>query len=137
MLFYEHKKTTKNKDLVQCIFTGIYILWLVLLLIIHRLLDSLVVECRLRVQEVPCSIPSQGPRHTKDVINMVPVVPLFSTQHSNICFIEIFVVQFDTLTTNEISSHLGTGAQFHNQGFTLSVNPINCWSKFKWFAVLC
>ena len=26
------------------------------------------------------SIPSQGPRHTKDVKN-VPVVPLFSTQH--------------------------------------------------------
>ena len=32
--------------------------------------------------EVPGSIPSQGPRHTKDVIKMVPVVPLFSTQHS-------------------------------------------------------
>ena len=30
----------------------------------------------------PGSIPSQGPRHTKDVIKMVPVVPLFSTQHS-------------------------------------------------------
>jgi len=28
----------------------------------------------------PGSIPSQGPRH-KDVIKMVPVVPLFSTQH--------------------------------------------------------
>ena len=27
------------------------------------------------------SIPSQGPRHTKDVIKMVPVVSLFSTQH--------------------------------------------------------
>ena len=25
---------------------------------------------------------SQGPRHTKDVIKMVPVVPLFSTEHS-------------------------------------------------------
>ena len=37
--------------------------------------DSLVVECWLRVQEVPGSIPSQGPRHTKDVIKMVPVVP--------------------------------------------------------------
>ena len=46
-----------------------------------RLLDSLVVECWLRVREVPGSIPSQGPRHTKDVIKMVPVVPLFSTQH--------------------------------------------------------
>ena len=47
----------------------------------NRLLDSLVVECWLRVREVPGSILSQGPRHTKDVINMVPVVPLFSTQH--------------------------------------------------------
>ena len=28
------------------------------------------------------SIPSQGPRHTKDVIKMVPVVPLFSIEHS-------------------------------------------------------
>jgi len=24
----------------------------------------------------------QGPRHTKDVIKMVPVVPLFNTDHS-------------------------------------------------------
>ena len=40
-----------------------------------RLLDSLVVECWLRVWEVPGSIPSQ------DVIKIVPVVPLFSTQH--------------------------------------------------------
>ena len=47
----------------------------------YRLLDSLVVECWLRVREVPGSIPSQGPRHTKDVIKMVPVVPLFGTQH--------------------------------------------------------
>ena len=39
------------------------------------------VECWLRVREVPGSIPSQGPRHTKDVIKMVPVVPLFGTQH--------------------------------------------------------
>ena len=31
--------------------------------------------------EVPGSIPSQGSCHTKDVIRMVPVVPLFSTQH--------------------------------------------------------
>ena len=49
--------------------------------IIHRLLDSLVVECWLRVRELPGSIPSQGPRHTKDAIKMVPVVPLYSTQH--------------------------------------------------------
>ena len=47
----------------------------------HRLLDSLVVECWLRVWEVPGSIPCKGPRHTKDVIKMVPVVSLFSTQH--------------------------------------------------------
>ena len=47
---------------------------------IDRLLSSLVVECWLRVREVPGSIPSQGPRHTKDVIKMVPVVPLFSTE---------------------------------------------------------
>ena len=26
---------------------------------------------------------SQGPRHTKDVTKMVPVVPLFSTEHKN------------------------------------------------------
>ena len=49
--------------------------------LIHRLLDSLVVECWHRVREIPGLIPSQGPRHTKDVIKMVPVVPLFSTQH--------------------------------------------------------
>ena len=48
----------------------------------YRLLDSLVVECWLRVREVPGSIPSQGPRHTIDVITMVPVIPLFSTEHS-------------------------------------------------------
>jgi len=27
------------------------------------------------------SIPSHGPRHTKDVKKMVPAVPLFSTEH--------------------------------------------------------
>ena len=48
----------------------------------YRLLDSLVVECWLRVREVPGSIPSQGSRHTKDIIKMVAVVPLFSTEHS-------------------------------------------------------
>ena len=48
----------------------------------YRLLDSLVVECWHRVLEVPGSIPSQGPRHNKDVIKMVPAVPLFSTEHS-------------------------------------------------------
>ena len=46
---------------------------LIFIYIICRLIDSLVVECWLRV-------PSQGPRYTKDVIIMVPVVPLFSTQ---------------------------------------------------------
>ena len=46
----------------------------------HRLLDSLVLAW---VREVPGSIPSQGPRHTKDVIKMVPKVPLFCTEHSN------------------------------------------------------
>ena len=50
--------------------------------LVYRLLDSLVVECWLRVGEVPGSIPSQGPRHTKDVIKMEPVAPLFSTEHS-------------------------------------------------------
>ena len=30
------------------------------------------------MREVPGSIPSQGPRHT---VIMVPVVPLFSTEH--------------------------------------------------------
>jgi len=25
---------------------------------------------------------------------------------------------------------------FHNQGLTLSVNPFNCWSNYKWFSVL-
>ena len=39
--------------------------------------SSIVVECWLRVGEVPGSIPSQGPRHTKDVIKIV-VVPLFN-----------------------------------------------------------
>ena len=34
------------------------------------------------MREVPGSIPSQGPRHTKDVIKLVPVVSLFSTEHS-------------------------------------------------------
>ena len=47
----------------------------------NRLLYSLVVECWHRVREVPGSIHSQGLRHTKDVIKMVPVVPLFGTQH--------------------------------------------------------
>ena len=48
----------------------------------YRLLNSQVVECWLRVREVPGSIPSQGPSYTKDVIKMVPIVPLFGTEHS-------------------------------------------------------
>ena len=48
----------------------------------YRLLDGLAVGCWLRVREVPGSIPSQGPRHTKDVIQMVTVVPLFRTEHT-------------------------------------------------------
>ena len=40
---------------------------------INRLFDSnrLMEECWLRVLEVPGSIPSQGPGHTKDVIKIV------------------------------------------------------------------
>ena len=45
-------------------------------LIHDRLLDRLVVECWHQVREVPGSIPHL----TKD-IKMVPVVPLFSTEH--------------------------------------------------------
>ena len=70
------------KPVYLSILTIIYILliggWLNLE---DRLLDSLVVECWLRVWEVPGSIPSQGLRHTTDGTKMVPVVPLFSTQH--------------------------------------------------------
>ena len=48
----------------------------------HCLLDSLVVECWLWVWKGPGSIPNEGLHHTKNVIKMVPVVPLFSTEHS-------------------------------------------------------
>ena len=44
---------------------------------VKALLDTFIMP----LPEVPGSIPSQGPRNTKDVIKMVPVVPLFSTQH--------------------------------------------------------
>ena len=54
----------------------------VLSMLHYRLLNSLVVGCWHRVREVPGSIPSLGPRHTADVIKMVPVVPLFCTEHS-------------------------------------------------------
>ena len=57
-------------------------MWVVKHIVPAFILDSLVVECWLRVREVPGSIPSQGPGHTKDVIKMVPVVPLLSTEHT-------------------------------------------------------
>ena len=47
----------------------------------NGLRDSIVVECWHRVQEVWSSIPSQGPRYTKDDIKTVLVVPLVSTGH--------------------------------------------------------
>ena len=50
--------------------------------IIYRTWKHIGIVCLVRVREVPGSIPSQGPRHTKDVIKMVTVVPLFSTEHS-------------------------------------------------------
>ena len=66
-----------------CLFSSdCYTSWVSIFIVdLNSLLDSLVVECWLRVWEVPGSILSQGPRHTKDVIRMVPVVPLFGTQH--------------------------------------------------------
>ena len=54
--------------------------------LIHRLLDILVVECWLRVREVPGSIFSQEPRHTKDVIKMFTVVQLFYHCNNYIIF---------------------------------------------------
>jgi len=48
----------------------------------NHLFDKLVVKCWLQVRQVSLSIPSQGPCHTKDVIKMEPVDPLFSTEHS-------------------------------------------------------
>ena len=67
--------------------------------IAYRLLDSGVVECWLRVREVPASIPSQGPRHTKDVITMVPIVPLFSSQH-----LKGYTGSFSRITKGQISN---------------------------------
>ena len=52
----------------------------IFILIAHRLLNSIVVECWHRVREVPGSIPSQGPRH-KTLQKWYQVVPLFSTEH--------------------------------------------------------
>ena len=51
------------------------------MLCLYVLLSNLVVECWIQVVEAPSSTPSHGPRHTKDVIQMVPVVPWFSTEH--------------------------------------------------------
>ena len=49
--------------------------------VLGDLFANLVVECWHRVWEVPGLIPSQGPRHIKNVMKMVPVVPVFSTEH--------------------------------------------------------
>ena len=45
------------------------------LIVLYRIFDSLVVQCWLRVRAVPGSIPSQGPRHTKDVIKWYQQFP--------------------------------------------------------------
>ena len=70
---------------VKSFFVVVFVLFLIycmaLVISKHRLLDSLVVECWLQVRQVLGSIPSQGPGHTKDVIKMVPAVPLFGTEH--------------------------------------------------------
>ena len=52
-------------------------------LVANHLLESLMVECwfRVRAMEALGSISIHGPRHAKDIIKMVPVVRLFSTQH--------------------------------------------------------
>ena len=73
--YYSNRYTKVNRNIVtkNPLLTAVNV---------HRLLDSLVVECWLRVREVPVSIPSQGLRHTKDVRKMVPVVSLFITEHS-------------------------------------------------------
>ena len=72
--YYSNRYTKVNRNIVtkNPLLTAVNV---------HRLLDSLVVECWLRVREVPVSIPSQGLRHTKDVRKMVPVVSLFITEH--------------------------------------------------------
>ena len=55
---------------------------------VKRAYESKILGCFCKYQIVlassvggPSSIPSLGPSHAKDVIKMVPVVPLFSTQH--------------------------------------------------------
>ena len=74
-----HEDVLMNFKLTQrdwCVQLVSYTYWLR-----YHLLDSLVVDCWHRVWKIPGPMPSQGPRHTKDVIKMVPVVPLFNTQH--------------------------------------------------------
>ena len=66
-------KTTHNSLNIKIICKIFFFKMIAIFISLYRLLDSLVVECWHRVREVPGSIPSQGPRHTKDVIKMVPV----------------------------------------------------------------
>ena len=65
-----------NKYLAACIAIYIEVLQIVYLnmklTLFNHLLDSLVVESWHQAREFPGSIPSQGPRHTKDDIKMVP-----------------------------------------------------------------
>ena len=60
------------------------------------------VEWWLRVREVPGSIPSQGPRHTEDVIKMVPLVPL-STEREIIT--GSFSIQIELRNIFEVGGH--------------------------------
>ena len=71
----EHQTSSSDLSRIQSIFLEVKHCFIVY----HRLIDNLVVEGWHRVREVPGSIPTQGPRHTKDIIKIVPVVPLFST----------------------------------------------------------
>ena len=66
-------KTTHNSLTIKIICKINVFKMIAIFISLYRLLDSLVVECWHRVREVPGSIPSQGPRHTKDVIKMVQV----------------------------------------------------------------
>ena len=67
---------TCNNQQVHCVNNA----FLVQYSISNRLLDSLVEECWHRVREVPGSIPSQGPRHTQDVIKMAVVAGMEKTE---------------------------------------------------------
>ena len=57
-----------------------YNYWALTTCVTEMVLNAL--SCFVCLREIPGSIPSQGPRHTKNVIKMVPVVPLFRTEHS-------------------------------------------------------